>query len=627
VAGAAPTTTRSFDPEQAIFDTVGGATADEIVPESQFEDSELAPPVQLAQCQKDTGGTCNVGSCDASRGHTECKGSIGNYKCLCKGNTCATKGVCLAPPPPPPPPSGASTSPWGAAYSGGGWRALGGSIGFARALWDAKITPKLNTISSVSGGSWFTTQYVFSKKFFDAVNSEQPSKAYGEWINDYYKMLCKDGDSSSECQQSSTVTNVAKAISSLAGPYQAKELSQLLGAASRARFVWERFIDVMLDQYDPTITSNIATPQNRKGQLAADLLVCSALVGSGSIMSSGGPTELLIDTAKAPPLVPVAWQVPPSGSKAKASWFSPQYSTASMDAISKGYFSDAQKKLDLTDPPNVGKIAAMSSAAAAVLGTSSMIAPFAEKKAATAYNWLAGKAADVAADAAQTVLNHANLQGMAVCSGKNEGTKDNMKCKYPSVRLTDGGYADDSSIATNVANMQNAFQTSTVLKIVALDSNNCVSQDNAACPVPNKGPTLVPGTPLAVSQNYNWGSLFKGDQARGAMLNMNNQIFADSFKEKADITGQHIGNASSRVTISHGIFTTIKNDRYGVKAGSKVEMLVVHINSPQSTALINQGAAHTKTYTDLAQSTYEALKHDKTFEKFFAGKSLLQVEN
>ena len=43
---------------------------------------------------------------------------------------------------------------WGVAFSGGGWRALGASIGLAKSLHGAGIFDQLDAVSSVSGGSW-----------------------------------------------------------------------------------------------------------------------------------------------------------------------------------------------------------------------------------------------------------------------------------------------------------------------------------------------------------------------------------------------------------------------------------------------------------------------------------------
>lgn len=561
-----------------------------------------------------------------------------------------------APPPPPPVAVDPQKKPWGAAFSGGGWRAQGASIGFAKALWNASITQELNTISSVSGGSWFTTQYTFSSKFFDAVNDDAPEDLYKDWLEAYYTTVCIPStgvhsrwltvNGHDECETSMVTDVVSKAVSPFIAKYESDEIEQFLGAAERAHWVWEKFIGTMIDKYSPQLSTTEATPANRQGNLAADLLICTAMVGSGSIMSynnvfsSGDITELLVDGAKAPALVPMAWQVPASGAGTEASWFSPQHSIDSMTVSKPGYWwwQKVTAALDLPNP-NVGKVASMSSAAAAILGTEGFIEHVARERAIVGDWGVARFVFGQAGKAAQAVLNAANLQGMAPCSGENKGDADHPKCKFPSVRFADGGYADDSSIATNIAKMQREFTRETVLKVVALDSNPCIGLYNGDC---HDGSRT-----LADTQVYNWGSLFKEAEdwaprwhrkyiksgvermvrdvgsSENVVLNLNNQIFAEPFSA-ADMTGLRLdsaraikGTATSKVSISQGRFTTIQNDAYGVIAGQQVDMLVVHINAALSTELIDSGEDRTKNFTDVAQSTYDSLVEARTFQKFF----------
>ena len=323
-----------------------------------------------------------------------------------------------------------------------------------------------------------------------------------------------------------------------------------------------------------------------------------------NLFSSGDITELQVDGAKGPALVPMAWHVPPSASDTEASWFSPEHSIDSMTVSKPGYYWWSQPvtaELDLRNP-NVGKIASMSSAAAAILGTEELIEHLAREQAT---NEVQRIAATAAGKAAQAVLNKANLQGMATCSGENKGDADHLKCKFPSVRFADGGYADDSSIATNIAKMQREFTRGTVLKVVALDSNPCTAAD-----CHDNSETL------ARTQIYNWGSLFEGSlTSQNAMLNLNNQIFAEPFSA-ADMTGERL-DSTSKVSISKGRFTTIQNDVYGVMPGQQVDMLVVHINADLSTEVVDSGEEMTKSFTDVAQSTYDSLVNDGTFQKFF----------
>ena len=63
-------------------------------------------------CNKDTGGTCLVLSCDGSRNATCKKTSRFSKKCLCTGSTCAQNSKCVEPTPAPTPtPTPAPTPP------------------------------------------------------------------------------------------------------------------------------------------------------------------------------------------------------------------------------------------------------------------------------------------------------------------------------------------------------------------------------------------------------------------------------------------------------------------------------------------------------------------------------------
>lgn len=49
---------------------------------------------QYDSCSNDTGGTCWILACDATRGSTTCGRQFG-YKCLCDAGTCAVDGNCV----------------------------------------------------------------------------------------------------------------------------------------------------------------------------------------------------------------------------------------------------------------------------------------------------------------------------------------------------------------------------------------------------------------------------------------------------------------------------------------------------------------------------------------------------
>jgi len=98
---------------------------------------------------------------------------------------------------------------------------------------------------------------------------------YKDWLEAYYTTVCIPGDVSDECETSLVTSVVSKAVSPLIAKYESDEIEQFLGAAARSRWVWEKFIGTMIDEYSPQLSTTEATPANRQGNLAADLLVCT----------------------------------------------------------------------------------------------------------------------------------------------------------------------------------------------------------------------------------------------------------------------------------------------------------------------------------------------------------------
>jgi len=130
------------------------------------------------------------------------------------------------------------------------------------------------------------------------------------------------------------------------------------------------------------------------------------------------------------------------------------------------------------------------------------------------------------------------------------------------------------------------------------------------------------------SEIFNWGALFSGPASTNRWGSqdhpMSNRIFSESI-EAADIPGTGLNHSSvdahQSFSTSRGTYTTVANSLYGVKAGQKVEMLVLHINSVLSTILLDEGDAVTAKYAELAQATYEALANNKIIEDFFGVES------
>lgn len=123
-------------------------------------------------CNRDTGGSCRFFGCSSYRGAVSCIDGA----CVCQVGYCsADDGSCHKPKARVRanvvpinseqrtfPPSQAKLRT-GLCFSGGGSRALTVTMGVLRALESLKLIPHVDAISSVSGGTWASSIYMFAK--------------------------------------------------------------------------------------------------------------------------------------------------------------------------------------------------------------------------------------------------------------------------------------------------------------------------------------------------------------------------------------------------------------------------------------------------------------------------------
>jgi len=128
------------------------------------------------QCLKDTGGSCKLGFCYSNRGPAQCQ----EGRCICPDGYCAEDngagyGVCKLQRHPdylakvaavnqdhPHFPKPHDSVNIGLSFSGGGARALSFALGAYRALEDLGLMKHVDAISSISGGTWASSIYMFS---------------------------------------------------------------------------------------------------------------------------------------------------------------------------------------------------------------------------------------------------------------------------------------------------------------------------------------------------------------------------------------------------------------------------------------------------------------------------------
>ncbi|CAK9085231.1 unnamed protein product [Durusdinium trenchii] len=123
---------------------------------------------QNDRCVRQTDHTCRVFACSSIYGNTTCESG----HCMCAPGHCQVDGFCYKD----------RGRPWRAkvvsitqefprfpqhvtralAFSGGGGRAFAFTLGVLRALEELQLMRRVDAISSVSGGSWATSVYMFS---------------------------------------------------------------------------------------------------------------------------------------------------------------------------------------------------------------------------------------------------------------------------------------------------------------------------------------------------------------------------------------------------------------------------------------------------------------------------------
>ncbi|CAK8988267.1 unnamed protein product [Durusdinium trenchii] len=123
-------------------------------------------------CNRRTGGSCRFLGCSSWRGAVDCIDGA----CVCQAGYCsADDGSCHKPKPRIKAkvvpvnlqsqvfPAAQVNLRTGVCFSGGGSRALTVTMGVLRALESLKLIPHIDAISSVSGGTWASSIYMFAK--------------------------------------------------------------------------------------------------------------------------------------------------------------------------------------------------------------------------------------------------------------------------------------------------------------------------------------------------------------------------------------------------------------------------------------------------------------------------------
>jgi hypothetical protein len=407
-------------------------------------------------------------------------------------------------------------APWGLALSGNGLLAEGAASGLLRVLHENDILSQLTTISSNSGGSWFNSQFAYSKAYFEGVTGTDGS-----------------GDS-------------------IATWYESYMGSMTLAASSP--FTWEGMITGMLGSGAGISTSVEATDSARVGNTDADLLFMTTLMGGSLLSDNTTVSQMYIDGEKSSFSVPAFWTVSKSGNF----WSVPDANpTDPTDLSALSWSSAASVTPDdattILQDPSVIKIATMSSAANGITGNPQLIA----------------KTLELSDDDAALYTSNMGVTPGETSPGNGVCTVAGDTCSYPAAMTMDGCYSDNLAFAVNVGYLQRKYPGKK-LRLLGMTSDLCDRTTDPSCKTAveeSSFRSFFADSPYPTTEG--WLPL--------VVPGPNRTIFAESVTDML-ATGQQTGYGGQ--TFVTGTFTTVQNDHFGVAAGTEVTLLVVNANGP-----------------------------------------------
>jgi len=505
------------------------------------------------------------------------------------------------------------------ATSGGGWRAMAGSMAFSNVFYQAGLfsddSSSFTGVSSNSGGTWFSTQFFYSQEFFDAMKGSPQEVAYffTEWMDTYKNLVPQDMLTShgrhKKCEQvrdSIIDTNFNLAM----GEYNRCVAMREQPECSATDASWACYVDNMLrtasaDYGDANFADVEMTPGNRLAPLQSTFL--AAMIGlSSSALNREGRNECTYlgpSNTRNEEIYNTVLPLPFVVSNDSAEWLG-DYLTGSRTYIDvcSAQFDDYEEYYDegegsttisypvprrgpdaydaLSDPfggsPNVVQIAASSSAAG---GATS---PLTGGLYMQMFNMYLG----VSQGTSSAVYNSGVTDWASVCSQWPE----TEYCEQNDAQFVDGGNVDNPALVSSIAAYQKESGTSTKLKVVlnvhnqganldgdfpqflayfATDFNIDQCVEPVSCPVAPGGYLILPN-----------------DGAYNPIPSP--QIFAEEVRDAdlRDALQDLDGTQSQYATFE---LTTIDNPVYGIEGGQKVDLLVFMLNYDVTTFIFTEG--------------------------------------
>jgi hypothetical protein len=471
--------------------------------------------------------------------------------------------------------------PVGVAFSGGGWKVLAQHMGVARAIADLGLSltgphprpppqprhrrrrraaastgvrPAPRVLAANSGGSWFLLLLGFSTRFSAAVQT--PTSPIGPTVGAEYVAFMTDYASLGATSDISD----ADAANDEARWRQAQEDEvdgAMLGAlasfrlARQLRNSWQAFVEAMLDAYEPGVAERIVGHPTNPSLAGAALVFHFTLASSSYLVdpAEGRPatssihlnTSARAATARARTPLPAFYST-----RAPRPWV-PLVHSAELAAVALDRagevapFSHALPQ----GPMRLGLLAAASSAASGMLGSKDMIEQA-----------LAGRACRLRR-APEAVASHAwpilSLEDLAPCS---DGSLH--ECHFPSTRLMDGYYFDNSGLVAALVELQGRGPARE-LRLFASIANTCerakVATGMTGCAVDRGDQQIemlfanLPVAPSGVRYPSEPGATYRvGDAVYTPLegtLALSARVFADSGSETSSSSSSSDSSSST----------------------------------------------------------------------------------
>lgn len=415
-----------------------------------------------------------------------------------------------------PTPSAGSTQPYSAhvAFAGGGWRAHSGHSGWTLALLEDgsktldDVFTNVDTISSNSGGSWFSTMLVYSDSFVDAIQANDAAQTWGDegpkapgWLGQQQYLF----DQAKDCQVLEDEEFLACVFDKYTGSidnatYWYKVIEDLVfknnpisGPLSGTRQGWAADKPLLL-------ASTMLTAEAVLGDRGLDQQYYQACISPSTPDLNGDKGASCSGAGDDPPEVtPVTFSSLPGGSKLTAPpFFSALGPGRSGSLFNLGYTEDSSFFSPPTQMTTVGNpLASDQTPVVTAAAASSAAAGFGASYAVTG-DW------EVSYAASDEALNFQLAGGLKHVVADGMSVKDLAKGKI--VQIADGGAVDNSAVAQLVGFLQQNQQA---------DGFQIVAFDNVQETYPAGGGTGGSGQSPTVGidiANLFGEGLWKGDQ-------------------------------------------------------------------------------------------------------------------